>query len=225
MEFKIIFIFFTMLFFNSAHAACVPRNNSTSSPNPHAPPNLKPVSPLASSVSPQAESCPAPEAKVLVDAVLTGLPQATGNDNPEIKRICDTTDYPDVCQSTLVRYNGPFDIPSVLGISMQSGLDFSKAAIDMADRLSTQPMMSPDQSASLKDCKDNYDDVLYDFQNAHDALPAKDVGTMNTMLSAAITSVGDCMDAFEGGESPVGTFSDKLRKMASNCLAMVSQIK
>lgn len=223
MEFKIIFIFFTLLSFNSAHAVCVPRNNSTSAPNPNAPRNLKPVPPASSPMT--IESCPAPEAAALVDSVLTALPQASGNENPEIKRICDATDYPDVCLATLGRYNGPSDIPAVLGIAIQAGLDFAKASLAMADRLTTQSGMPPDQVSSLTDCKDSYDDVSYNFQNANDALPGKDVGTMNTMLSAAITNVGDCMDGFEGMESPVATFSDKLKKMASNCLAIISQLK
>ncbi|KAL8121497.1 hypothetical protein AgCh_018286 [Apium graveolens] len=222
MELRIIFILFTLIFFNSAHAACVPRNNSTSAPNPHAPRNLKPLPPAAPTTL---QSCPAPEAAGLVDAVLTALPQATGNENPEIKNICDATDYPDVCLATLGRYNGPSDIPSVLAIAIQAGLDFAKAAAANADRLSTQSGMPPNQVAALNDCKDSYDDVSYNFQNAYDALPAKDVGTMNTMLSAAITDVGDCMDGFEGMDSPMATFSDKLKMMASNTLAIIVQLK
>ncbi|XP_074324926.1 uncharacterized protein LOC141661816 [Apium graveolens] len=198
MELRIIFILFTLIFFNSAHAACVPRNNSTSAPNPHAPRNLKPLPPAAPTTL---QSCPAPEAAGLVDAVLTALPQATG------------------------RYNGPSDIPSVLAIAIQAGLDFAKAAAANADRLSTQSGMPPNQVAALNDCKDSYDDVSYNFQNAYDALPAKDVGTMNTMLSAAITDVGDCMDGFEGMDSPMATFSDKLKMMASNTLAIIVQLK
>ncbi|KAK1390384.1 PMEI domain-containing protein [Heracleum sosnowskyi] len=223
MEFKSIFIFFTLLFFNSANAACVPRNNSTSSPNPHASRNLKPVSPSAAPLPPTAQSCPAPALGV-TDAVLKGLPQATGNENPEIKKICDATVYPDVCLTTLGRYNGPSDMPTVLGIAIQAGTDLSKAAVDTADRLATQPGTPPGQTASLKDCKESYDDVLYSFQNAHDSLPAKDIRTMNTMLSAVVSNVGDCMDAFEGKDSPVSTFSDKLQKMASNCISMVSHL-
>lgn len=223
MEFKIIFIFSTLLFLNSAHAVCVARNNSTSVPNPNAPPNLKPVVPASAPMP--IDSCPAPDAAVLVDAVLTALPQATGNENPEITKVCEATDYPDVCLATLGRFNGPSDIPSVLSIAIQAGLDFAKASFDNADRLSTQPGMPQDQAMSLNDCKDSYDDIVYNFQNAHDALPAKDVGTMNTMLSAAITNVGDCMDGFDGMYSPVATFSDKLKKMASNCLAIISQLK
>lgn len=239
MELKFIFIYFTLLFLIPAHAACVPRNKLTSAPNPDAPPNLKPVSPAQPGSPKTPISAAAPEkfptlastltngnvTSGVIDAVMSALPQATGNENPEIKKICNSTEYSDVCLATLGRYNGPTDIPSVLSIAMQAGLDIANLALNTADKLSTQPGTPPDRASLLKDCKDSYDSAAYNIQNAIDAFPAKDVGTMNTMLSAALTDVGDCQDSFEGMDCPVAPFSDKLRKMSSNCLAIILQMK
>lgn len=145
-----------------------------------------------------------------------------GGASPGLKKICDSTDYPDVCLSTLGPLAGPAsDAASVLGVAIKAGSDFAKTAIATADTLATKPGTPPDEASSIKDCKDSYDDASYNFQNAADAFPKKDIGTMNTMLSAALTNVEDCKDALEGRDSPLNTISDTLRKMASNCLAIV----
>ncbi|KAK1350702.1 Pectinesterase inhibitor domain containing protein [Heracleum sosnowskyi] len=280
MKSKLIILSFTLFFFNSGNAICVPRNRSVPSPFPHTPPNLIPVSstpslpkaPTPSLPAPKAPSSSSPKAPVpslpapsLPKAPTPSLPAPKapsssspkapvpslpapslpkggnpqpgkgspllgggkplpggGGDNPGLKKICNSTDYPDVCLSTLGLLVGPAtDPPTVLGVAIKAGLDFAKTAKDAAQQLATKPGTPPDEASPIKDCTDNYDDVLYNFQKAADALPQKDIGTMNTMLSAALTDVEDCNDAFEGRVSSLATFSDTLMKMASNCLAIV----
>ncbi|XP_074341090.1 uncharacterized protein LOC141678640 [Apium graveolens] len=238
---------FTLFFFNSAHAICVPRNRSATTPYPNSSPVLKPVSsspapklptpssppqslpsslPNDSTPSSPAPKAPSPTAnpsfiKNPIDAIKSALPKpGGGGDNPGLKKICDSTDYPDVCLSTLGPLAGPAsDAASVLGVAIKAGSDSAKTAIETAHNLATKPGTPPDEA--FKDCKDSYDDVAYNFQNAADALPLKDIGTMNTMLSAALTNVEDCKDALEGRDTPLTPISETLRKMASNCLAIV----
>ncbi|KAL1807433.1 hypothetical protein ACET3Z_024423 [Daucus carota] len=225
MELKLIFISFALISLRYANAVCVPRDNAASHPNPHAPPNLRPVSVNAVAESDPAPAPMTPAQSGVVDAVLGPQPQANGNENPEVKRICDATDYPDVCQAVFNRYSGPTDFVSLLNIAIGAGLDIARAATGTAENMSTQQGAPTDHASVYSDCKDSYDSASIDFQNALDALPVKDVGTLNTMLSAAITDASDCQDSLEGMDSPLNLFSEKLRKMASNCLAMVTHMQ
>lgn len=144
--------------------------------------------------------------------------------NAGIKKICDSTDYPDICMGTLSPLvRNPGDVPAVLNVAIKAGLDFAKTALTAADKLATKPGTPPNMASMYKDCKDSYDDAVYNFQNAMDA-GSSDLGTTNTMLSAAITDVGDCEDACQGPGCQLATFSDKVTKMASNCLAIASLI-
>ncbi|KAL6548199.1 hypothetical protein OROGR_008620 [Orobanche gracilis] len=86
------------------------------------------------------------------------------------------------------------------------------------------PGVPPELASVLRDCKDSYDDAVYNFESTIDAFPRRDIGTMNSMLSAVITDVGDCEDGFSGfgEESPFSSVADRLTNMTSNCLAIVS---
>ncbi|WOH13066.1 hypothetical protein DCAR_0832575 [Daucus carota subsp. sativus] len=250
MKSRLIIISFSLFFVSSAEAICVPRNKTTPSPSPDTPPNLRPVSiplpfsakaptpsllpsplrsprfPIPLSPAPKAPSPAAKAPSTILGTITSPLPRpGGGGNNPALQKICGGTDYPDVCSSTLGPVAGPAsDVSAVLGVAIKAGSDFAKTAVDAAGKLASRPGLPPDDASPIKDCKDSYDDAVYNFQNAADALTKKDVGTMNTMLSAALTDVGDCQDAFEGQSSPLAAFSDTLKKMASNCLAIVDQM-
>lgn len=202
-----------------------PKDAPLSKPAPSSPSSLS-KDPTPSSPAPKVAG-PAPDQSSIknpINNLRSAIPQpGGGQDNPGLKKICDATDYPDVCLSTLGPIAGPAsDASSVLGVAIKAGSDFAKTAINTAQNLATKPGTPPDEASSIKDCKDSYDDVSYNFQNAADALPKKDIGTMNTMLSASLTNVEDCEDALQGRVSPLTNISDTLRKMASNCLAIVA---
>lgn len=118
---------------------------------------------------------------------------------------------------------GPGDVHLVLNIAIKAGLDFVKTALSAAEKMAAKPGIPPNLASMYKDCKDSYDDALYNFQNAMDA-GSGDLGTTNTMLSAVITDIGDCEDAFQGQTCPLASYSEKVTKMASNCLAIASLI-
>lgn len=82
----------------------------------------------------------------------------------------------------------------------------------------------PTVVSRLGHCKDSYRDALDNLQNAMDAIPDHDFGTINSMLSAAVTDFSDCDDAFEG-MAQYSNHDGHLTKMVSNCLAIASLVK
>ncbi|KAJ9154597.1 hypothetical protein P3X46_027917 [Hevea brasiliensis] len=145
--------------------------------------------------------------------------------NPNLKKICDQTDYASLCLSSITPYfNGKTDTVSVLQMAINATVQQTKLAISAAEKLATASN-TPDETAStLSDCKQNYEDALDDLQSAQDAIPENDIGTINTMLSAAITEYGTCNDEFSG-PNPMANYGDKLTKMNSNCLVIASLLK
>lgn len=107
---------------------------------------------------------------------------------------------------------------------MEVGTKATKVALSLAKRLAKRPGTPPYMVSILKECKESYDSALYNYEEAMIALPKRDIGRMNSMLSAVITDVGDCEDEFSGEKSPLLMYGDRVTKMTSNCLAIVSLI-
>ncbi|PIN07783.1 Pectinesterase [Handroanthus impetiginosus] len=151
---------------------------------------------------------------------------APSNDiNPKLKQICESTDHPSLCLATVAPFlKGKVDVPSVLEVAIKASDKLAKYAFSLAKSFTEKPGTPPELASVLEECKDSYDTVVYNFQNTIDAFQRRDIGTMNSMLSAVITDVGDCEDAFSGlgAESPLWGIADKLTNMTSNCLAVVS---
>lgn len=101
----------------------------------------------------------------------------------------------------------------------------AKLALAAVSKLSMGQNNARRTAMAVIDCKDMYSDALDGLQSALDAIPNKDVGTINSMLSGVISDAVTCDDGFEGQKSPFGDYNDKLRKMGSNCLAIASLIK
>ncbi|KAL5541960.1 hypothetical protein UlMin_009670 [Ulmus minor] len=151
------------------------------------------------------------------------LPLGSGSD-PALKKLCANTDYPSLCLSSLSQFlKGKLNPYSALESSIKASTVQAKTAMAAATKLAKNPKTSKYAIAALKDCQDNYSDALDNLQAAMDALPSKDIGTANTMLSAVITDSETCEDSFEG-DSLMVDYNDKLRKMTSNCLAIASLI-
>lgn len=109
----------------------------------------------------------------------------------------------------------------MVGIAIKGATEHTKIAVSLAAKLALVP--SPLASV-YGDCKDSYDDALENFESAMNAHAVGDVGTMNSMLSAAITDFGDCDDGLSGKSSPLLDVGSALSQMTSNCLAIVSLI-
>ncbi|CAL5346863.1 unnamed protein product [Camellia sinensis] len=146
--------------------------------------------------------------------------------NPVLSQICKSTDYVDLCISSIKPLiHGKTDTVSVLEQAIKVAINNAKTAVAVATKISTIPNTPPDMKSIASDCKDSYEDALDNYQKALEALGIKDVGTMNSMLSAAITDSSDCDDRLSGNKSPLLDFDSKMKQMTSNCLAIVSLVK
>ncbi|KAK4433869.1 hypothetical protein Salat_0549600 [Sesamum alatum] len=155
--------------------------------------------------------------------VLSKIPAV--NANPEVKKICDSTDHPDLCLTTVVPLlNGKTSVESVLEVSVKASDEFAKNALAMVKQEAKKPGASPKMISTLKDCKDGYDTAVENFEKTMNAFSSHDLGTMRSMLSAVITFVGDCEDGFAEMKehSPLSSYAKQLTNMTSNCLAISS---
>ncbi|TYI92462.1 hypothetical protein E1A91_D02G072700v1 [Gossypium mustelinum] len=117
--------------------------------------------------------------------------------DPQIKSLCAKTEYPDLCLTTIA----PF---------FNGKTDIASVTI-----------------SGLKGCYEMYDDALDNMQNAMDAIPVHDIGTIETMVSAAITDYGTCDDGFTrqpnpvpDGVSPMVDINENLQNIGSIILAI-----
>lgn len=143
-----------------------------------------------------------------------------------IKKICDNTDYPDLCTATVAPFmrGTIINVQNVLQVAMKQSDAFAKLGFATFKRASESPAIPPKTKKMLKTCLDSWDTVLYNYEEAIEALRIHDSGRMSTMLSAAITDISDCEDAFEGVITPMSGYSERMTKMTSNCLAIISQL-
>ncbi|XP_073129720.1 uncharacterized protein [Henckelia pumila] len=146
--------------------------------------------------------------------------------DPEVEKICESTDHPSLCVATVspLLKGENIDVKSVLEVAIKASSTFTQFVLSVAKKLAEKPGTPPEMQSILNDCKDSYDTALSNFEETITAFSQNDIGTMNSMLSAVMTFVGDCEDSFDGLgiESPLMDYSDKLTNMTSNCLAIVS---
>ncbi|XP_057809719.1 pectinesterase 3 [Salvia miltiorrhiza] len=148
----------------------------------------------------------------------------SGDADPALENICDSTDYPSLCLSTVAPYlDGETDIQSVLDVAIQAGAQFSKYGQATAQKLAGNPGNPPQHASVLNDCKDGFENAADNYAKAGDALAEQDKGTVNSMLSAVITYIGDCQETISK-DSPLYSLTDRLINMTSNCLAISSLI-
>ncbi|KAJ4869655.1 Plant invertase/pectin methylesterase inhibitor superfamily protein [Raphanus sativus] len=187
--------------------------DSASPANP--PTEMEIDSPSPSPEGPE-ESLGAPSGETLVSSAKTLLKQTMLS--PEIKTICSKTDNSELCESSvapLLTAAVKPDASSVLVLAIQASINATKAAKPAVDK------------AAAPDCQELYDDAVANLEDAINAVNERDIATVNTNLSAAMTDYGTCNDGFEesGEPNPLADIADKLHKMVSNCLAISSLIK
>ncbi|KAH7857900.1 hypothetical protein Vadar_017762 [Vaccinium darrowii] len=164
----------------------------------------------------------------ILPSLLEAVPQLSHTDDAPIKTICASTDYPEDCISSITPLlHGKTDLISVVGLAIQAATEHTQLAVAAATKIATSPGIPSDMASVIGDCKDSYNDALDNFQKATEALSSSDVGTMNSMLSAAITDFSDNDDSLAGKPyaQALLEFDAMLTKMTSNCLAIVSLIK
>ncbi|XVF38850.1 hypothetical protein REPUB_Repub20aG0137600 [Reevesia pubescens] len=241
----LVFLLFCIILFNPAQAICVPRNQSDprlSSPHfsspklqpspshsstPISKPPPTPPAPRTASVPatpPKSQPPPSPPAPITASASVS---------DPRIKALCGKTDEPALCLATISPvFNGKTDIPSVAEMLINAATDQTKQAIATATKMATDPKYSDPKTVSgFNDCKEIYDDALDNMQEALDAIADNDVGTVATMLSAAISDYGTCDDGFTGqpdpnpqGVSPMAKINENLINITGVILAITNMM-
>jgi len=146
-----------------------------------------------------------------------------------LKTICASTDYPYLCLSSLSPFlTGNLDLVSILETAIKACTHHAENATAEATKIALDPTTPATTVSYLQSCKDSYDDALDNLEAAADAIKARDIGTINSMLSAALTDFGSCDEGFAetpGGKSPMADIDDMLGHLASNCLALASLLK
>uniref|UniRef100_A0A7N0TKR2 Pectinesterase inhibitor domain-containing protein n=1 Tax=Kalanchoe fedtschenkoi TaxID=63787 RepID=A0A7N0TKR2_KALFE len=154
---------------------------------------------------------------------ILNIPRANVED-PEIKKMCDKTDYPDLCQSTVAHFmDGRNDPVSMLDMVIKACVQYTHLAMAGAKKLSASPAFGRIKSR-FNDIAEYYADALENLQDAANAIKVKDMATVNINLSAALDDFGAYEDDW-GETSPMADFDTKLTHMASNCLAIATLVK
>ncbi|XP_031264500.1 pectinesterase inhibitor 1 [Pistacia vera] len=149
------------------------------------------------------------------------IPSETNN-IPEITKICNSTDRPALC----VKFITPLyssDTLSVLDKTITATAHQIKLARAAITNLAKTPTLQSTKQSDYEDCKESYEDALENLQNAKNAIPQLDIGTINSMLSAAVTDFSDCDDF--SNNPHILKFDDILRNLVSTCLVVASSIK
>ncbi|XP_058083358.1 cell wall integrity and stress response component 1-like [Magnolia sinica] len=144
-----------------------------------------------------------------------------------IKDVCSKTDYADLCVTSVSSFQpgpGPINAAVVLQLAIKASMRHAQAALNEAKRHAANPNLPAFTAENMKVCQENYSSALENLQNAAKAATANDKGTVNSMLSAAMTDFTTCADGFMEmpGASPLSAFDMKLTNLASNCLAIAT---
>ncbi|KAF3456347.1 hypothetical protein FNV43_RR00997 [Rhamnella rubrinervis] len=226
-------IFFLILFNYSAEAICVPRNSKPSNTQVPSSSHTQVLTTIAEPPSettfstarpPTNSPRESPRINLINQAMKPEVFSAALD--PSVKKICDSTDYSDVCLASLSTFliPGKTDPVSVLESAIKAATEHAKQAMSQAMKLASAPNLPTRKANALSDCQYMFSDALDNLQSAMEALPSRDLATVNSMLSAVITDSQTCEDGFSG-VSPLADFDATLRMMGSNCLAIASLIQ
>lgn len=147
------------------------------------------------------------------------------NLQPDIKAICDATDYPAVCQSSIIPYlNGKTDPASVLIMHILAGIQTTEGAIEIAKN--ALPSASHYDADRYQVCLENYDSAMDSWKSAIKYIKAGSGFDVANELSAVSSMISSCDDAFTNDDptvpnkSSLGDYDELIMHMDSNCLAI-----
>ncbi|KAJ4850338.1 hypothetical protein Tsubulata_037454 [Turnera subulata] len=159
---------------------------------------------------------------------IAALNLAQTSKDPTLQKLCGATDHPEACLSTIGPFlKGSADPDNILRTGIQGINKVFELAMNTAEKLMKDPSLSNWVKQCLDVCIESFDSGLSDNEKALAALNDKDMGTLQTMLSAAISDVSSCTDAFAeqaGTESPLKGMEQQLDKLASNNMAICSEL-
>ncbi|XVF66117.1 hypothetical protein PTKIN_Ptkin10aG0008900 [Pterospermum kingtungense] len=231
----LVFLFWCSILLNSAPAICVAQD-----PNETTPTSSNEPSPSLPQQTPG--SSPKPKLPTSGSKVGLGLNIGVGpiglnvgvgvKLDPKIKALCAKSDDANLCLTTIAPvYNGKTDLLSVIQMMIKAATDQVKQAMATAKKMANDPRTDAKTRSGYKDCEEMYDDALDNFQEALDAIPIPEIGTVNIMLSAAITDISTCDDGFTGqpnpipdGVSPMAKLNEHLMNIVGVMLSIVKMI-
>ncbi|CAA7399866.1 unnamed protein product [Spirodela intermedia] len=215
------------VFLRAANSLCAPR------------PTTNPIYPFLGSPSPakdEREAEPAPPPPRSSSAATPSpsvLPPISGVFERFVKEVCNHTDNPDLCFSSVQPYifpvqGKPANAAAILDMEIKACSTKTQEARNVAAKIAADPATGKMMASIIQTCTDSYDDAIDNLDSAGKALAARDLATLNSMLSAAMTDYSTCEEGFQetpGINSPMAEYDDLLTKLSSNCLAIAELVK
>ncbi|KAF3776538.1 hypothetical protein EJ110_NYTH47751 [Nymphaea thermarum] len=164
-------------------------------------------------------------------APATNSGSAASGVDASIAGFCKQTSHPDVCMSSVKPYlpaSGHLSPADMLLMQIKATAAKVGSATAHANQLLAGSTVTPYLRSCLETCKDMYDDMNANFDDAKKALALSDLDTLKTMLSATISDASTCEDGFlemPGVPMLMGSFDSELSKLTSNCLALADLAK
>ncbi|KAB1202710.1 hypothetical protein CJ030_MR7G024230 [Morella rubra] len=152
-------------------------------------------------------------------ATITGLLAGgadAGEHSDNTKDLCHRADFQPLCRSVVKGLNEPH---AALESAINQLISHSHRAKGLAGRHG--------KSQNVDVCKENFDDAIFNLKTSLKNLKTRDLDSLNTNLSAALSDYVTCDDAFteSSQNNPIGDTDTLLRHMASNCLYLSSLLK
>ncbi|KAI4329806.1 hypothetical protein MLD38_028151 [Melastoma candidum] len=154
------------------------------------------------------------------------LPRKIKQPGNLIEQICRKTDYVNVCIASVTgNLKGKARGISILNAEIDACAEGTRAALAQVAKLSKSA--SKEEKQALSSCKESFGSAINSLTNAKKAIKARDIGTLDSELSAVITFVSNCNDAYGDvtGPSPLAKVDNQLIHLGSNCLAIAEQIR
>ncbi|KAK0574595.1 hypothetical protein LWI29_025927 [Acer saccharum] len=139
-----------------------------------------------------------------------------GNAAATVADLCKETDsFPELCKSVI---KGTTDPKKATELAIKALIVKTEHVKEAAKKLG--------KSEELGVCDEMIDDAIDNLNGALQFLKSNDERSLNDYLSAVLTDIVTCDDAYEesGKTSPLAKTTETAKKMASNCLALASQI-
>ncbi|KAK3223406.1 hypothetical protein Dsin_010431 [Dipteronia sinensis] len=138
-----------------------------------------------------------------------------GNAAATAADLCKETDFQELCKSVI---KGTTDPTKATGLAIKALIVETQHVQEAAKKLGN--------SQELDVCNEVIDDAIDNLNGALQFLVSNDKGSLNNYLSAVLTDFVTCDDAYEesGKTSPLAKTTETAKNMASNCLALASQI-
>ncbi|KAH7570324.1 hypothetical protein ACOSP7_018381 [Xanthoceras sorbifolium] len=129
--------------------------------------------------------------------------------------LCKGSDFQDLCRSVT---KGTTDPTKATELAIKALLSETTHVREVAKGL--------EKSQELDVCNEEIDDAIDNLNGALQFLKSHDIWGLNNYLSAVVTDFVTCDDAYEetGKKSPFAKIAKTAEEMASNCLALASQI-